>query len=53
MCVKFSPKDLNPAPIPYKNLYLLSDHRANGARWYYDYSYRWWYVSRGNFLPYN
>ena len=37
MYVKFSPRDLNPGPYPltpHKHLYLWSDHRIKGVRWY-------------------
>ena len=37
MCVKLPFGDLNPdscAPTPHKHLYLWSNHRTKGARWY-------------------
>jgi len=51
MYVKLPSGDLNSSPCPptpHTHLYLWSDHRAKGARWYY--SATWTKVHMDNFL---
>ena len=41
MCIKFHFENLNLtlALTPHKYLYLWSDHRTKGGRWYYIYNF--------------